>query len=154
LTYDIAGTFDDGAALTGHIAIDFGAGCNSAAVSIDLQSGNGVFPGASYSTVTHIGATCTGGNIEALYNVVSSALSGIFYAGIELNTLTLPYLSAAGGSIPIFGDEPYGIINDVQLGVRYFEGIASAPTVPEPGTLALLGLGLSGLMLKRRHRTH
>jgi hypothetical protein len=116
----------------------------------DEESNNGL-AGADYA------------DVNALLTRESALLNGII-AGWALNTSsdgggTYPLLIAAHGgtvfNLNTFNTTDQNVIDAFVLdfAARKIKEIQDfEPTVPEPGTIALLGLGLAGLVVVRRRR--
>lgn len=147
--------------LIGNGAFDFYPG-NGLYVDLDGSTGNAgiltskttfsLSPGVNYTLSFRLGGS-TRGDSNGVTVSVGSAFSEIFTlassAPLSLYTrqFTVSSATAAALSISNAGGDNLGLILDDVL----FE--SSAPTsVPEPGTLGLLGLALSGVGFARRRR--
>ena len=97
--------------------------------SVDNQLGSGVNEGLFLNGTALSGST-TGGNFNAVYTFTRSDIASLLVNGT--NTLYINTTDVGG---------PAGLI---------FSATISTVAVPEPGMVALLGLGLAGLGLARR----
>lgn len=64
-------------------------------------------------------------------------------------TGTVPFLTVTGTDIT---EVVWGATND-SVGLALYGGAGAPPTVPEPGTMMLLGLGMAGLAVYSKRRT-
>lgn len=80
-------------------------------------------------------------DFDAGWNARSFDISSLLLANVG-NTLTLRF----SNSIPSVWTGPAG------LGVDEVSLLANVSTVPEPATLFMLGLGLSGIVFSKRHK--
>lgn len=108
---------------TSNYSMDFGSGINALSFSF----------GAFYDAEITLEILLSNG--DAFSVSAPSAAYGFF--GITTDTLF--------SSLTFTSDNPYNAFDDVSFG--------TANPVPEPGTLALLGIGLFGMGLARRRKT-
>jgi PEP-CTERM motif-containing protein len=128
-------TFSTGALTSGNLT----TGATFAAGGSFVITGNGtggipngvIFSGSFSGPVTWTEVASSGPN-GSIYYILSGAISGTWYTGATVNGATTQITFNAGKN---------GFTGSVTLG----SGDTVITTVPEPGTLGLLGTGLVGL---------
>jgi hypothetical protein len=81
---------------------------------------------------------------------VSDSFFDIFFEVDLSNHLVVDFFQGAGPGIPVSGSYQVTIANNLSEGDV---DTSSFPTVPEPGTLVLIGLGLAGIRYRLRLQT-
>lgn len=135
-------------------------GSTSNAGYLRTTSTFGFLAGVDYSLTAYLSGNQRGGSADSLAfgisdgsgNLCSTAVSGVA-PGAPFAQYTCFFTAASNFSGFIFFDHAGGdnigmILDNVRL-----ESRDNGTSVPEPGTLALFGLGLAGLGLSRRRRT-
>ena len=107
---------------------------------------NGGLPGFPVINVcAYVSTNCSagsGGLLTTETDEFSFSLSGTFGNSVDLSLITLRVTGCGGGGVPCPSGIPEG------------EGPSGTPgPIPLPGTLVLLGLGLSGFMVAERLRS-
>jgi hypothetical protein len=120
-----------------NMLLDFTFGGSTGSITFEFYDG---LDGSGTATSLTIPSETTG--FHQLNRTDPGLLDGIFSVGLQSNSLTLDSFVAVGCD----GCSP-GETAAITLPRT---GILSTPSVPEPGTLALLGIAIAGLAATRR----
>jgi hypothetical protein len=103
--------------------------------------------GGYFDAIASTGITAFDSNGNVLGQVVNSQLGYQFLGLVTSNGAA----QIAGLQFSLVGDEPAGFdIDNLEFGLA---GQVTVPTsTPEPSTFALIGLGASGVLLRRRFK--
>jgi probable HAF family extracellular repeat protein len=105
--------------------------------------------GLGINSVTAATGIDNAGDIVGYFVGASNVTYGFVYAGGVYTTIDDP---DAIGLTQVFGINDQGDLVGMYFGADGVRGFVAVPAVPEPNTLALLGISLAGTMIVRRRR--
>jgi len=146
ITYDLSGTFQDGGTLSGFFQFD-----SSGSPTFGTIAGTTTF-GSLLGGTTYTSSCCAGGTI---FGGTEYALGHVTLLDAFGSLLRLDFVDDLWTSNPSSLLTLGGISKEIDATgtARYLvSGFATAVAVPEPGTLALFGIGLLGMGLARRRK--
>ena len=158
-TFNVSGSFQDGASLGGTITIDVTTG-NITGAALDLGSPIG----ASITTGNQTTAQYTQGATAVRYqSTIPSSATALGGDTLNLDFATTSLIGYSGGALysttdpgTVLQEIPYGSTIADQYGIIHTQLVSGAVSaVPEPSGLAPLAAGLFGLgLIARRKRRH
>jgi hypothetical protein len=142
--YDVTGTFEDSGTFSGTIGWDFGAvdNCGVISQSADVTTS----AGRSYRYWQSMGLVCDTPEVVTGYQIGTGAFQIPFLPSLYLR---FGAMTSTTTSFSIAGHEQ--LESGILVAITSGSGTLRS-AVPEPGTLALLGLGLAGLAFTRRRK--
>jgi hypothetical protein len=141
-------------------ASSYGSGYQNTASTLNAVGDGDLYVVLTFTVVSQTGSTQGGyigptvdlidtsaGGGDALYNNFYSAYADGTHTVAELLTSAGAYTTTLGGNINQFR---VGIDSQSDTGYEIIYNSVRLSSVPEPGTLALAGMGITGMFLARR----